>query len=155
MIDYKFEKWAADAFDAKVENLTKPNRLNDDTTYARYICYLYLTKTTSLIQKKIASRYGKNGASSSIASALRRVRELIEINDPKFMMGLAHFNDMVEEHNIIKGDNIKTLDKSWTFTDKDISSMQFMKENEISSYKIATHYNITISDLRHILNKNK
>jgi hypothetical protein len=152
-IDYTFEKWAAEAFDVKVEDLVKPNRLHNDVTYARYVCYLYLAKYTAFRFRDIGNRYG-NRSYSAVSYGIKRALELLEVRDNQFILGVDYFNDILEEYNIIKNGEFKTLDKSWTFTDKEISSMKFMVGEGIKTYKIATHFGITIYDLRHILNKN-
>ena len=152
-VDYRFEQWAAEAFGVNVKDLIKPHRLHNDVTYARYICYLYLAKHSPLRFRDIGNRYG-NRSYSAVSYSLKRSMELLEIRDPQFMLGLEYFNDLLEEHNIIsQGGEFKVLEKSWTFTDKEISSMKFMVENGIQSYKIAVHYGLTIYDLRYILDK--
>jgi len=142
MIDWSFEDVVCEALDIDKSVLKLKSRTSEDSTSARYICYMYLSRTTNLTLAKIGERYGGR-EHSTVHHGLKKYKDFIEIKHLRFIEAVKYFNDNVK---IVR----HTTDIS-KLTKDDIHAAQFMVKQGVMIKDIALFYNVPRVNIEHIL----
>lgn len=155
MTDYKFEDTAIDICGTTLDKLMTKGKTDEKSTFARYICYMYLYRNTTLTESKIAKRYNRSNH-STVSSGLKVAGELLYIKDLVFTKYVTEFNNRITDINKIIGIQATNFNlvSEHGLNDRDVDAIKFMINNEIAKRDIAVFYDVTIAKINSISKDN-